>query len=531
MRIKNLRIGYRLGLSFGLIAILLAIIAALTFARIGSLNDNINFTNNNRYPQTVLAHRIKDKVNEATLSMRNALLMSDPVQIKAEIDSIETGAKIIVASIEALQKLAANDEDKAYMQSLIEARGKFVTARTHFAGLVAQNQMDQARVSLLTEVTPAQLAYTTSLDKLADHQDKLMRAVSEQSGADASKTKILILALALAALAISAVVAWYATLTITTPLENAIQIARRVAGGDLSGEILISSTDETGQLLSALNDMKEGLINIVTQVRRGTESIAAASTEIAAGSRDLSSRTEEQASSLEQTAAAMEQLTSMVKKNAESAGDASHTAAGASDTASAGGVAVGKVIGTMTSINESSRKIVDIISVIDGIAFQTNILALNAAVEAARAGEQGRGFAVVASEVRSLAQRSASAAKEIKTLIADSVNKVDSGTQLVEQAGGTINEVVSNVYKVSGIVADITAASKEQSIGIEQVHRAITQMDEITQQNAALVEQAATALQALQAEAAKLAEVVSIFKLDAGPAAAQDGNKPRLGRA
>ncbi|MDB5990220.1 MAG: hypothetical protein JWQ10_1623, partial [Herbaspirillum sp.] len=348
MRFKNLRIGYRLGLSFGLIAILLAIIAALTFARIGSLNDNINFTNNNRYPQTVFAHRIKDKVNEATLSMRNALLLTDPVQIKAEIDSIETGAKIIVDSIEKLQKLASSDEDRAYMKSLIEARGKFVTARTDFAVLIGKNQMDQARVSLLTEVTPAQRAYTASLDKLIDHQDMLMRAISEQSGVDAAKTKNLILTLALVALAISAAVAWYATLTITTPLENAIQIARRVAGGDLSGEIPISSTDETGQLLSALNDMKEGLINIVTQVRRGTHTIAVASTQIAAGSRDLSSRTEEQASSLEQTAAAMEQLTSMVKQNAENAGEASQTATSASDTASAGGVAVGKVIGTMT---------------------------------------------------------------------------------------------------------------------------------------------------------------------------------------
>jgi methyl-accepting chemotaxis protein len=515
MHIKNLRIGHRLGLSFGLLAILLAVIAALTYARIGSLNDNINLTNNALYPKTVLAHRIKDKVNEATISMRNALLSNDPVQIKAELDSIETGAKIIVASIEQLQKTADTDADRASMKTLTGVRAKFVDARTHFAALMTQGVTEQAHQALIAEVNPAQMAYYATLDQLIARQDLLMRDGSQHSGEDATQTRHLILTLTLIALVISIVVAWYATSSITAPLANAVAIARRIAGGDLTGKIAVDSSDETGQLLEALSSMKEGLVNIVAQVRLGANTIAIASSEIAAGSRDLSSRTEAQAGSLEQTAAAMEQLTSTVKQNAASANEASQTSATASTAASAGGAVVGDVINTMESINNSSRKIVDIIGVIDSIAFQTNILALNAAVEAARAGEQGRGFAVVASEVRGLAQRSAAAAKEIKTLIDDSVEKIGFGAKLVGQAGTTMDDVVDSVQRVTTIVAEITVASKEQSTGIEEVNRAITQMDEVTQQNAALVEEANTALQSLQAEAASLAKVVSVFKLDA----------------
>jgi methyl-accepting chemotaxis protein len=514
MHIKNLRIGHRLGLSFGLLAVLLAVIAALTYSRIGTLDDNINLTNNDLYPKTVLAHRIKDKVNEAMISLRNALLLSDPAQVKTELDSIETGAKVIVASIEQLQKTADSDADRASMKTLTEVRAKFVTARTHVAALVMQNAIDPARQALITEVSPAQQAYYVTLDQLIARQDDLMRDGSKRSGEDATQTRYLILILTVIALIISIVVAWYATLSITTPLANAVAIARRIAGGDLTGKIAVDSTDETGQLLEALRSMKDGLVNIVAQVRLGANTIAVASSEIAEGSRDLSSRTEAQAGSLEQTAAAMEQLTSTVKQNAASATQASETSATASDAASAGGAVVGEVIDTMTSINNSARKIVDIIDVIDGIAFQTNILALNAAVEAARAGEQGRGFAVVASEVRNLAQRSATAAKEIKTLIDDSVQKIGVGAKLVGKAGNTMDDVVNSVQSVTTIVAEITVASKEQSTGIEEVNRAITQMDEVTQQNAALVEQANTALQSLQAEAASLAQVVSVFKLD-----------------
>jgi methyl-accepting chemotaxis protein len=309
--------------------------------------------------------------------------------------------------------------------------------------------------------------------------------------------------------------AWLISRSITRPLQHAVQLAQTVAGGDLTSRIDVRSKDETGQLLQALKHMNDSLQQVVGQVRSGTEAIATASGQIAAGNLDLSSRTEQQASSLEETASSMEELTSTVKQNADNAQQANQLAASASEVASRGGAVVAQVVATMGSISASSKKIVDIIGVIDGIAFQTNILALNAAVEAARAGEQGRGFAVVAAEVRNLAQRSAAAAKEIKTLIGDSVDKVDSGTRLVDQAGGTMTEIVASVQRVTDIMAEITAASAEQTAGIEQINQAIAQMDEVTQQNAALVEEAAAASDAMQQQAGALAQVVGVFQLPA----------------
>ena len=299
----------------------------------------------------------------------------------------------------------------------------------------------------------------------------------------------------------------------------AARIAHQIAGGDLGAAIELKGGDQSS-LLHGIRTMRDELAKIVSQVRSGTDSIATASREIASGNLDLSSRTEQQASSLEETAASMEELTSTVKQNADNALQAKQLAAAASDVALKGGAVVAQVVDTMASINASSRKIVDIISVIDGIAFQTNILALNAAVEAARAGEQGRGFAVVASEVRNLAQRSAAAAREIKALIGDSVDKVGVGNQLVSSAGSTMDEVVASVRRVTDIMAEITAASHEQSAGIGQVNQAIAQMDSVTQQNAALVEQAAAAAESLQDQAAQLSQVVGVFRLGAAAAAA-----------
>jgi methyl-accepting chemotaxis protein len=295
-------------------------------------------------------------------------------------------------------------------------------------------------------------------------------------------------------------------------MAEAVAIARTVAAGDLTGQIEVRSTDETGQVIQALKEMNDSLVNIVGKVRSGTETIATASGQIASGNLDLSSRTEQQASALEETASSMEELTSTVKQNADNALQANQLAISASDTAVQGGAVVAEVVQTMGAINASSKKIVDIIGVIDGIAFQTNILALNAAVEAARAGEQGRGFAVVASEVRNLAQRSAAAAKEIKVLIGDSVDKVDLGARLVDQAGSTMQAIVHSIKGVADIMGEITAATQEQTSGIEQINQAITQMDEVTQQNAALVEEAAAAAGSLQDQAASLVETVSVFK-------------------
>jgi methyl-accepting chemotaxis protein len=310
--------------------------------------------------------------------------------------------------------------------------------------------------------------------------------------------------------------AFFVGRSIIRPLNKAIYIARHVADGDLTSSIEVKTKDETGLLLQALKDMNESLGSIVVEVRNTTDSIGTAAREVAAGNSDLSQRTEEQASSLEETASSMEELTSTVKQNAENAKHANQLAAAASDIAVKGGQAVGEVVQTMASISTSSKKIVDIISVIEGIAFQTNILALNAAVEAARAGEQGRGFAVVAAEVRNLAQRSAAAAKEIKTLIGDSVGKVDAGSKQVDQAGATMSEIVTAVKRVTDIMAEIAAASDEQSEGIEQVNQAIIQMDEVTQQNAALVEQAAAAAESMQGQANALFVAVSVFKLEVG---------------
>jgi len=352
-------------------------------------------------------------------------------------------------------------------------------------------------------------------DLLAINQEHAGRTSLELSAMLAS-TQQRVALMTLLILALGAVFAHLISKSITRPLIDAVRLAQRVAAGDLSGEVEVKSRDETGQLLQALKSMNENLRKTVGEVRSGTDAISAASEQIASGNADLSSRTEQHASSLEETASSMEELTSTVMQNAENAKRANQLALGASDVARKGALVVTEVVGTMSSIEDSSKKIEDIISVIDGIAFQTNILALNAAVEAARAGEQGRGFAVVASEVRNLAQRSAAAAKEIKQLIGDSVRKVEDGSKLVDEAGETMGKIAGSVTKVTDIMSEIAAASQEQSAGIEEVNQAITQMDQVTQQNAALVEQAAAAAESLKQQVQNLVQAVAVFKLPEG---------------
>ena len=382
-------------------------------------------------------------------------------------------------------------------------------------------EVQDATEFLLKETGPSLAAVLSALDAFVAYESKLASDAATDVEQVYRSSQILMLVLGIAGIAIGAGVAWFITRSITGPLNKAVDLAETVASGDLSSHIDAGSGDETGRLLNALRAMNDSLLNVVSQVRSGTDAISTASSEIAAGNLDLSSRTEHQASSLEETASSMEELTSTVKQNADNARQANTLAKSASEVASKGGSIVAQVVDTMGTINDSSRKIVDIIGVIDGIAFQTNILALNAAVEAARAGEQGRGFAVVASEVRNLAQRSAAAAREIKELINASVANVDTGSRLVNDAGQTMGDIVSSIQRVTDIMEEITSASQEQTLGIEQINAAIAQMDEVTQQNAALVEQAAAASQSMQEQAGNLATVVGFFKTGTHAVAAQ----------
>lgn len=510
----NMKVGTRLGIGFGVVVMLLIGMTLFGINRMSSLNDGTSLLVNDRYPKVVLANEILDGINFNALAMRNLLITEDPEKIKAALNEIKSNVTRVGEKIAQLDKTISTEKGKQVFNDVKEARSKYVVTQNEYLKLIDEGKKQEAGEYLLSSVVQAQTGYFSQVQNLI----ALIGTIMVKSGEDAEQnyqsSRNMLSGIAIIAILLACGFAYWTTRSITQPLNQAVQIARTIADGDLTSNIQVESSDETGQLLQALKDMNNSLVRIVAQVRTGTDTIASASTQIAAGNLDLSSRTEEQASSLEETAASMEELTSTVKQNADNARQANQLAAEASDVAIKGGEVVSEVVSTMSSINNSSKKIVDIISVIDGIAFQTNILALNAAVEAARAGEQGRGFAVVASEVRNLAQRSAAAAKEITVLIGDSVDQVAAGTLLVNKAGTTMSEVVNSVRRVTDIMAEITAASHEQSTGIEQVNQAIAQMDEVTQQNAALVEEAAAAAASLEDQAANLSELVDVFRID-----------------
>ncbi len=510
---KNLSIGRRLALGFAAVIVLMVLMAVLAYARLGELTKAIELTNKDRFPKTELVHTVKDELNETARNMRNLLLLTDFATLNKEYANIEESAKDITVALDKLDKTIAAPEGRALYNDIIKQRAAFNKDREAFIEMVQGQRKDEAIKYLESNVRPITLSYFAALDKLSAFQAKLMTASGDEAEATATATKLLMVVLAGVAAAIAAAVALFVGRSITRPIEEAVAIARRVADGDLTSTIVVTRGDETGKLLQALSDMNTSLQKIVGDVRLGTDTIATASSQIATGNMDLSARTEQQAGSLEETASSMEELAATVKQNADNARQANQLAISASEIAVKGGAVVAEVVGTMGSINDASRKIVDIIAVIDGIAFQTNILALNAAVEAARAGEQGRGFAVVASEVRNLAQRSATAAKEIKGLIDASVTQVDIGQHLVQQAGSTMTELVSSVQRVTDIMGEISSANHEQEAGIAQINLAVTDMDSVTQQNAALVEEAAAAASSLQEQAVQLAEAVSIFKL------------------
>jgi methyl-accepting chemotaxis protein len=513
MNLRSLRIGARLGFGFGIVlTMLLLILVASNVSgsrNQGVLIDGLNGSNQKSGYATIM----KDAVFEAGIAMRNIGLQSDVAQMQREQERVKSDNKRFEDARKKLVESGLSEAEAKVLSTIAQLDKQIGDSLGEAVALAAAFDAQGAAKIIAERIDPLTQKEIAEINRLVEIQAANAHTALDASIAAGKQLGIVLYAIGAVALLLGGLLSWAITRSIITPLNRAVSVANRVAAGDLSSRIEALAKDEIGQLFEALKEMNGNLQKIVGQVRTGTDTIATASSEIASGNLDLSSRTEQQASSLEETASAMEQLTSTVKQNADNARQANQLAVSASEVAVSGGAVVGRVVDTMGSINASSRKIVDIISVIDGIAFQTNILALNAAVEAARAGEQGRGFAVVASEVRSLAQRSAAAAKEIKTLIGDSVDKVDAGSKLVEQAGATMQEVVTSVKRVTDIVAEISSASQEQSVGIEEVNRAITQMDDVTQQNAALVEQAAAAAQSLQDQAANLAQVVSVFKL------------------
>ena len=516
---KNLNIGSRLGVGFAVVLLLLAALTITALVRMQTASDlTYRLINTSIKNQRMVAEW--SKIIELN-SVRGvaSFEIPDPV-VRAKI---EQDLKVDAARSSKLQDdIAASLRNPAVIEQfkvVRKVRTDYVTTRARAFKMKADGDVAGAKEVFDKEVTPITTAYLAEVKHFAGMQIKAADGVGASIIEAYSGTRIFLITMGVLAVLMGIGFAWWITRSITGPIRDAVKVAETVAAGDLSSVITVQGRDETGQLMHALKTMNDSLVGIVGQVRSGTDTIATASAEIAAGNQDLSSRTEQQASSLEETASSMEELTSTVKQNADNARQANKLAGDAAGIASRGGAVVAEVVATMGEINTSSKKIVDIISVIDGIAFQTNILALNAAVEAARAGEQGRGFAVVATEVRNLAQRSAAAAKEIKGLIDDSVQKVDVGTDLVDKAGKTMEEIVQSIGFVTSIMSEISNASEEQSAGIEQVNQAISEMDQVTQQNAALVEEASAAAEAMQEQASELAQVVSVFRLDANAAA------------
>ena len=512
---KNLKIGVRLGGAFAAVLLLLTSLTVVGIVQMQSASKETDaLVNVEVRNERLIAEWTKViEVNAARTAA--AWKVSDPEHQKQFEQEMAVSSARATEIQNAIGKSELNAEEQALFQEVLSTRKAYTDVRKNVFKAKNAGDLELGKRLYEGDMAVKRDIYLASLKKLELLEAGLLDETAAQIRSRYENGRLLLISLGVAAILLGIACAYWITRSITRPITRAVEVAEAVSAGDLTSHIVVDSRDETGQLMHALKNMNDKLVSIVGQVRAGTESIGTASSQIAAGNLDLSSRTEEQASSLEETASSMEELTSTVKLNADNARSANQLAIDASQIASKGGVVVSEVVSTMGSINDSSRKIVDIISVIDAIAFQTNILALNAAVEAARAGEQGRGFAVVASEVRNLAQRSAAAAKEIKGLIDDSVEKVEAGSQLVDKAGRTMDEIVQSISHVTQIMNQITDASEEQRTGIEQVNRAIGQMDQVTQQNAALVEEAAAAAESMQEQAAKLAEMVGVFKLDA----------------
>ena len=509
-----MRIGARLALGFGaVLAILIAISFAGTWFGKKSREDLAAVVAGTHAKQT-LAAEMKALALEQSAVMRNIGLHNDIKAMQGDEDRARRLGKLYDDAREKMARLATTAAEREIIESLAKSDGALDKPFAQALGLSTSFQNEAAAQVLMKEIDPLIQKTLVDLNRLINMQKKASDDAMQESMVNGDRIAATTYVVMFVVLVLGILLAWATTRSITVPIADSVVVAKRVASGDLSSRITTEGRDEAADLLHELRNMNDGLSRMVSTIRTGAESIAVGANQVAAGNQQLSSRTEQHASSLEETASTLEEFTTTVKQNAEHARNASQLAGTAAATAEKGGEVVNKVVQTMQEVTQSSKRITEIIAVIDGISFQTNILALNAAVEAARAGEQGRGFAVVASEVRSLAQRSAESAKEIRALIEGSVGRVEMGARLVEQAGKTMEELVVSVRKVADIMTEIASASHEQSSGIEQINKAITQMDTVVQMNASLVEQATAAATSMASQATGLAHAVAQFRVD-----------------
>jgi methyl-accepting chemotaxis protein len=516
MQFQSMRVATRLLVAFGVVLLISGIAALLSINRLSAIEENLQ--------EIVLDNNVKVELNSSMAGsvhvvsrvIRSVVLLKDPKAKETEREKIAKMRAVYDNAWTDLEKFPPSEEAKSLRAKIAAARDLARSLNNKVLELDAAGNTEEAVSLLMTQAGPATQIWLDALEANIDRQKALSQKQFEASEVEYKQARFLLISANVLSLLLAVLLGWRVTRSITLQLggepAEATALAQSIAAGDLTFRVNVPQNDHTS-MMAHLGHMKESLDALVSNVRRTSESLSNASSEIAQGNSDLSARTEQQASALEETAASMEELSSTVKQNADSALQANQLATSASVVAMQGGEVVSKVVETMKGINDASRKIGDIISVIDGIAFQTNILALNAAVEAARAGEQGRGFAVVASEVRSLAGRSAEAAKEIKTLIHTSVERVEAGTTLVDVAGSTMSEVVTSIRRVADLMSEISAASNEQSAGVNQVGEAVQQMDQVTQQNAALVEEMAAAAASLSSQARDLVQVVAMFKV------------------
>ncbi|MGM3223587.1 methyl-accepting chemotaxis protein [Dickeya zeae] len=511
---KDMKLGSMLGIGFTMVIAIGFLVAIYGQLQLRQLGTDIQTLSQKRITNLLLIQEYKDNMNIAARVIRNIVLLSEPQQMAVEKQRLDNMAPRNNEIIATLHSAANTAEQKALIAQLDQYRPIYEEAIKKAIEKGLANKDDEAREFIITDVRRAQDSLFKVIDTMLAYQKNATAVTADNSQSQAVNAGVIMLSLAVLITLVGSMIAWSITRRIKGQLGGepayASHIAQQVAQGDLSVNVMLKADDQHS-LLAAMRAMRDSLSHIVSQVRQSSESIATGSQQIAMGNTDLSSRTEEQAASLQQTAASMEQISQTIRQNGETVREAAQLAAHASDTAAKGSDVVGNVIRTMDGISASSRKIGDIISVIDSIAFQTNILALNAAVEAARAGEQGRGFAVVAGEVRSLAQRSASAAREIKELITESMEQVASGAQLVGSAGTTMDDIVTQAHRVAQLIKEIGVTTTEQESGISQINQAVNQLDQVTQQNAALVEESASAAESLSDQARHLVQLMNVF--------------------